>query len=73
MSSNDPVIIVIGSSAKIKLGLKHFNGISKREYDDPSALMNRVVVKNAAGTVLQSFDFPDGKFSVEFLSLDQQP
>ena len=73
MSSNDPVIIVIGSSAKIKLGLKHFNGITKRDYDDPNARMNRVVVRNAAGQEIQSFDFPDGKFSVEFLSVDQQP
>ncbi len=66
MVAQDPVIIVTGGSAKIKLGNENFHAESKREYDDPNAKIIRVVVKDSAGNELDSFSFPEGKFKVEF-------
>ena len=67
MSAQDPIIVVTGGSAKIKLGLQNFHASPRRDYDDPDAKIVRVVVSDSAGNQLQSFDFPDGKFKVEFL------
>jgi hypothetical protein len=67
MTAQDPIIIIVGGSAKIRLGVGNFHSSSKRDYDDPEAQIIRVVVRDAAGNVLKSYDFPDGKFSVEFL------
>jgi hypothetical protein len=65
-AAQDPIIIVTGGSAKIKLGVGNFHSASKRDYDDPDAKILRVVVKDAAGNVLDTYDFADGKFEVEF-------
>ncbi len=67
MAAQDPIIVVTGGSANIKLGVQNFHSASKRDYDDPDAKIVTVVVKDSAGNKLQSFDFPDGKFKVEFL------
>ena len=48
------------------MGRNAFPGITKREFDDTTAPIVRVVVKDGKDTVLKSFDFPDGKFTVEF-------
>ena len=66
MSQSDPPIIVTGGSAKVKLGIKYFPGVSKKDFDDPNVSIRYVVVKDKAGNELKTFDFPDGKFSVEF-------
>lgn len=66
MSSQEPIIVVTGGSAKIKLGVQNFHSSSKRDYDDPDAKIISVEVKDSAGTVLKSFEFPDGKFEVKF-------
>jgi hypothetical protein len=66
MVAQDPIIVVTGGSAKIRLGEQNFHGSPKRDYDDPNAQIIRVVVKDSAENVIDSFDFPDGKFKVEF-------
>ncbi|HEU4593535.1 MAG TPA: hypothetical protein VFS10_00100 [Pyrinomonadaceae bacterium] len=66
MSSHDPIIVVTGGSAKIKLGVESFHGSSKRDYYDPNAKIVRVVVRDNSNKVLGSFDFPEGKFEVGF-------
>ncbi len=66
MSQSDPPIIVTGGSAKVKLGIKHFPGVSKKDFDDPNVSIKRIVVKDGAGKEQQTIYFPDGKFSVEF-------
>jgi len=66
MVAQDPVIIVTGGSAKVKLGNENFHAEPKREYDDPNAKIIRVVVQDSAGKELQTFSFPDGKFEVKF-------
>ena len=66
MVAQDPVIIITGGSAKIKLGNENFHAESKREYDDPNAKIIRVVVEDSAGKELQTFNFPEGKFEVKF-------
>jgi hypothetical protein len=73
MSSQDPIIIVTGGSAKIKLGVKNFHGSPKRDYDDADAKIVRVVVKDKSNNELARFDFPDGKFKVEFLGEETKP
>jgi hypothetical protein len=35
-------------------------------FADPKVAIVRIVVQNGDGVVLQSFDFPDGRFRVEF-------
>jgi hypothetical protein len=65
-AAQDPIIIIVGGSAKIKLGVGNFHSSSKRDFDDPDAKIVRVVVRDAAGNVLDSYDFSDGKFRVEF-------
>jgi hypothetical protein len=65
-AAQDPIIIIVGGSAKIKLGTGNFHSASKRDYDDPDAKIVRVVVRDAAGAELKSYDFSDGKFTVEF-------
>ena len=67
MSAQEPIIVVTGGSAKIKLGVKNFHSASKRDYDDPAAKIVTVVVNDAAGKEVGSFDFPEGKFEVRFL------
>ena len=69
--SSDPPIIVTGGSARIKLGLKHFNQAPKKDFDDPDVSIKRIVVKDGAGKELQTIYFPDGKFIVEFHSEEQ--
>ena len=66
MVAQDPIIVITGGSAKIKLGAENFHGSPKRDYDDPNAKIIRVVVKDGAGNELKAFDFTDGKFKVEF-------
>lgn len=66
MVAQDPIIIITGGSAKIKLGVENFHSEPKREYDDPNTKIIRVVVKDSAGKELDAFSFPDGKFRVEF-------
>ena len=67
MATQDPIIVVTGGSAKIKLGVQNFHSASKRDYDDPDAKIVTVVVKDGAGKQLGSYDFADGKFEVSFL------
>jgi hypothetical protein len=66
MVAQDPIIVITGGSAKIKLGEQNFHGSPKRDYIDPSAQITRVVVIDSAGNDLQTFDFPEGRFRVDF-------
>ncbi len=72
-AAQDPIIVITGGSAKIKLGTANFHSASKRDYDDPNAKIVRVVVKDQSGTELGSFDFDDGKFEVEFWGEPKTP
>jgi hypothetical protein len=67
MAAQDPIIVVTGGSAKIKFGEQNFHSSSKRDYDDANAKIVSVEVRDGAGTLLQTYNFPDGKFEVKFL------
>jgi hypothetical protein len=55
-----------GTAATVKLGRLAFPGLGPREFDDTRVTIVQVVVKDGNDTVLETFDFPDGRFKVEF-------